>query len=281
MIQLRPFSFPDCQIPFTIPDILSLTLVSHTKVQGMRPICCNIRRSKKVRWRKEWQSPHRKDVGVDGWVKHRTFTPGAVPCDSFYLTYLFMNSVFIPDWLFPLRSSFHLSFYLHVSWHFISSLRTISPTFLKAKMTGTIHTNSHTARTTIPYRHTPTRTPAIEGNANPLLSPSLYHPPQGLAPYPHLSAHCHPLLPYYHIWSTTTTTPPYLFTLPHAPPARHAPFSMATLREKKRRMKRQGLSWGTICQGDEEWAGTQLRAAHWACGVSLNVGPSKGMESHE
>jgi len=27
---------------------------------------------------------------------------------------------------------------------------------------------------------------------------------------------------------------------------------LATLREKKRRMKRQGLSWGTICQGDEE-----------------------------
>lgn len=114
------------------------------------------------------------------------------------------------------------------------------------------------------------------------VKPPSYQPPQGLAPYPLVSAHCHPLLPYYHIWSTATPLPlPYIFTLPHAPPARHAPFSMTTLRKKKRRMKRQGLSWWTICQGDEEWAGTQLRAAHWACGVSLNAGPSKGMESHE
>lgn len=37
--------------------------------------------------------------------------------------------------------------------------------------------------------------------------------------------------------------PPRAFTLPHAPPARHAPFSMSTLRETKRRMKRQELSW--------------------------------------
>lgn len=37
----------------------------------------------------------------------------------------------------------------------------------------------------------------------------------------------------------------------------------------------------TIYQGAGKWAGTQLRAAHWGGGVSLNEGPSKGMKSNE
>lgn len=62
--------------------------------------------------------------------------------------------------------------------------------------------------------HTTTRTPVIWGTANPLLSPSLYHPLQGLVSHPQLAAHCHPLLPYYHIWSTTTPSPSPLRILP-------------------------------------------------------------------
>lgn len=120
---------------------------------------------------------------------------------------------------------------------------------IKAKMSRTIRSNHTTTCTTTPHRHTLGHTlPHTLQPSRGMQPPRPHHhplsiiQPQGLAPYPHLCAHCHPLLPYYHIWSTTTATPPYSFTLPHAPPARHAPFSMATLREKKRRMKRQGLS---------------------------------------
>lgn len=46
------------------------------------------------------------------------------------------------------------------------------------------------------------------------VKPPSYQPPQGLAPYPLVSAHCHPLLPYYHIWSTATPPPPALHIHP-------------------------------------------------------------------
>lgn len=53
---------------------------------------------------------------------------------------------------------------------------------------------TRTPTDTLPHALLPSR-----GMQPPPLTLSLYHPPQGLAPYPHLSAHYHPLLPYYHI----------------------------------------------------------------------------------
>lgn len=78
----------------------------------------------------------------------------------------------------------------------------------------------------------------------------------------------------------------FLLAISHPPPPQASAHPLTHTTSKARPhfcfplLGRRGGGWrarvfssGTICQGAGKWAGTQLRAAHWVSGVSLNEGP--------
>lgn len=147
-------------------------------------------------------------------------------------------------------------------------IRTSQPFPCQAELTQACPPHRHTPTDTLPHALLPSR------GMQPLLSPSLHYPPQGLAPYPHFYAHYHPLLPYYHIWSTTSLRSPLplLIHPPTCTTSKACPLFFGHSQGEEEEDEEAGAFMGNNLPGRWRMSGHSIKG----CPLSLRSEPECG-----